>query len=249
MRAANYLAAVFGTYLNVVGIILGAVIGLTTRRQLSATTQTLCKTLLGGFTVLLGMKIVWDNINGKFLSCGRQFLIVLLALIIGRMVGRMLRLQKFSNRLGQFARERIASTAGGGQPSWSDGFNTSAALFCATPLAVLGAAQEGLGGSLAPFAVKTVMDALAAAGFATMFGWSVAVAALPVLVYQGTLTLVCAQFIAPWLAQYQLTEPVGATCGLLMVFVALVIFEVRKIELADYLPSLAVAPLLAWLWH
>jgi uncharacterized membrane protein YqgA involved in biofilm formation len=81
-----------------------------------------------------------------------------------------------------------------------------------------------------------------------MFGWSVAAAALPVFVYQATLTLVGAQFLAPWLAQHHLTEPVGVTCGLLVMFVALVIFEVRKIELADYLPSLAIAPLLAWLW-
>jgi uncharacterized membrane protein YqgA involved in biofilm formation len=103
-RAANYLSAMLGTYLNVIGIVLGAVIGLATRQQLSSAAQSLVKTILGGFTIFCGMKIVWDNINGKFLSCGRQFLIVLLALIFGRLLGRALRLQKFSNRLGQFAR-------------------------------------------------------------------------------------------------------------------------------------------------
>ena len=41
----------------------------------------------------------------------------------------------------------------------------------------------------------------------------------------------------------------NATTGLLMVFVAVVIFELRKVELTDYLPALAVAPLLTWLWR
>jgi uncharacterized membrane protein YqgA involved in biofilm formation len=29
---------------------------------------------------------------------------------------------------------------------------------------------------------------------------------------------------------------------------SLVMFEVKRVELADYLPALAVAPLLTWLW-
>jgi len=36
---------------------------------------------------------------------------------------------------------------------------------------------------------------------------------------------------------------------MLLVYVAVVILEIRKVELADYLPALAVAPLLAWLWR
>jgi len=31
--------------------------------------------------------------------------------------------------------------------------------------------------------------------------------------------------------------------------VALVMLELKRIALADYLPSLALAPLLAWLWR
>ncbi|MFM2293989.1 MAG: hypothetical protein RLZZ350_402 [Verrucomicrobiota bacterium] len=244
-----FQSVLLGTWLNALGIVLGAVVGLTARKSVSPGAQAWAKTLLGAVTIFCGMKIVWDNISGKFLSCGKQFLIVLLALVLGRLLGRLLRLQKISNRLGQFARERLAAAGGTRAPSWSDGFNTSTALFCAAPLAVIGAVLAGVGGSLAPLGVKTAMDALAAAGFAAIFGWSVAAAALPVFVYQGALTLVCARLLAPWLAQNHLTEPIGATCGLLVMFVALVIFEVRKIELADYLPSLAAAPLLVWWWR
>ena len=40
-----------------------------------------------------------------------------------------------------------------------------------------------------------------------------------------------------------------ATAGLLVFCIALIILELKKIELADYLPSLAFAPLLAWWWR
>jgi len=71
-------------------------------------------------------------------------------------------------------------------------------------------------------------------------------AALPVLVFQGTITLLCAQYLKPFLEAHSLADPVNAAGGLLVFSVALVVLQLKKIELADYLPSLAFAPLLAW---
>jgi uncharacterized membrane protein YqgA involved in biofilm formation len=101
-----------------------------------------------------------------------------------------------------------------------------------------------------PLAVKGVMDALAAMSFAAMFGGvSVALSALPVLAWQGTLTLLCTLFAAPFLTQHHLLDSVNVATGFQVVFVAVVIFDARRIEMADYLPALAVAPLLTWFWH
>ena len=72
-------------------------------------------------------------------------------------------------------------------------------------------------------------------------------AALPVLAFQGTITLVCAQYLKSFLEAHSLVDPVNAAGGLLVFSVALVILQLKKIELADYLPSLAFAPLLAWI--
>ena len=65
---------------------------------------------------------------------------------------------------------------------------------------------------------------------------------------QGTLTLL-AGLAQPWLAKHSLLDPINATAGLLVFCIALIILELKKIELADYLPSLAFAPLLAWWWR
>jgi len=72
--------------------------------------------------------------------------------------------------------------------------------------------------------------------------------ALPVLAWQGTLTLVCRQFLKPFLEGHNLADSVNAVGGLLVFSVALVILGLKRIRLADYLPSLALAPLLAGLW-
>jgi len=72
-------------------------------------------------------------------------------------------------------------------------------------------------------------------------------AALPVLVFQGTITLLSAQFLKPFLEAHGLVDAVNAAGGLLVFSVALVILALKKIELADYLPSLIFAPLIAWL--
>jgi uncharacterized membrane protein YqgA involved in biofilm formation len=238
-----------GSYLNAAGILLGAIAGLAFRPQLSAAPLNYLRLALGAFTLAAGGRLAWLSVNGTGGQVGRQILSAFLALILGRLIGRLLRLQKLSNRVGESARAQISRVTAGGKPAWSDGFNTCAALFCVAPLAVLGGVTEGLDGNFLPLAIKTAMDALGAMSFAVMFGGSVALAALPVFVWQGTLTLLCALFAAPFLAQHGLLDAVNAAAGLLLVFVAVVIFELRKVELTDYLPALAVAPALAWLWR
>jgi uncharacterized membrane protein YqgA involved in biofilm formation len=160
----------------------------------------------------------------------------------------LLRLQKTSNRLGQFARERMAGAKPGDANRFLNGFSVCAALFCAAPIGILGAISDGLSGDFAPLAVKAVMDGLAAMSFVSLFGWGVLFSAVPVLVLQGTISLACARFLLPLLEPHSLVDPVNATAGLLIFCVALIIFEVRKIEVTDYLPSLVFAPLLTWWW-
>ena len=118
-------------------------------------------------------------------------------------------------------------------------------MLCAAPLGIVGAVQDGLSGFYYALAIKAVMDGLAVMGFVAMFGWGTVLSSVPVLVFQGTISLVCARFLQPVLGA-ALIDSINATGGLLVFSVALIIFEVRKIEVTDYLPSLVVAPLLTW---
>jgi hypothetical protein len=238
-----------GTILNVAGILAGGGIGLIRKRSLSRPQEAYFKVALGAFTVFYGLRLTWLSLNGSWLLILKQVVIAIAALILGRLTGRALRLQRMSNHLGQAAREHIVAARPDDPHRLNAGFKTCAAVFCAAPLGFLGAIQDGLSAYAYPLAMKAVMDGLATMGFVGVFGWGVMLSAIPVLALEGTITLACVRFLEPFLTHHNLLDSVNAAGGLLVFSVALVILEVKRIQLADYLPSLVMAPLLTWLWR
>jgi len=241
------VATTIGAFLNAIGILIGSLFGLARRAPLSARAQDFFRRALGAAAIFLGLRLVWLNVNGTFLSCLKQFSIALLAVVLGNLAGKLLRLQKISNRLGRFAGNLIRDAQSNPPRKTAGGFQACAILFCAAPLGILGAVTDGLAGDFYLLAVKAVMDGLAMTSFVKMFGWFSALSAFPVFIFLGGITSACQFYARPFLDAHNLICPVNAAAGIVAFAVAIVIFEVRKVELANYLPALAVAPLLAWL--
>jgi hypothetical protein len=238
---------VTGAFLNAIGILLGGLWGLALRKPLSFRTQLFFRSALGLSTIFSGLRLVWLSLGGTFLSVLAQILFALIAVTVGFWMGRLLRLQKWSNRLGRQAGNVIVMAQTNPSRQASDGFAACTVLFCAAPLGWLGAVTDGLSGYFYLLAVKAVMDGLATMGFVRSLGWPTALSAFSVWVFLGGITLACRLYAAPFLAGHDLVAPVNAAAGFIACAVALVIFEVRKVELANFLPGLAIAPLLAWL--
>ena len=237
----------FGTLLNAAGILLGGLLGLALRRQFNPNTQIHLKNILGLLVIWVGLSTTWKSLGGGVLGVAKQMTIVVLALILGRLTGRLLHLQKGLNRLGEYAKERFSKASAGAPQKWSEGFITCTVLFCVGPMAILGSIQDGLDGKWQTLGIKAAMDGLATMAFVGPFGWGAILSVVPVVAYQGTLTL-AARLLAPQLQNPALLDSIHATGGLLVFCISLIIFELKKIELADYLPSLAWAPLLTWVW-
>jgi len=98
-----------GTLLNAAGILVGGVVGLAWRKGLSPARESMFKVLLGAFTVFYGLRLTWISLNGSSLQILKQLFIAMIALMIGKLTGQLLRLQKLSNRIGQIARKRLAN--------------------------------------------------------------------------------------------------------------------------------------------
>lgn len=243
-----------GAFLNAIGILLGGFWGLALRKLLSLRTQVFFRSALGLSVIFFGLRLVWLGLGGTFVSVLSQILIVLLAVTAGFWLGRLLRLQKWSNRLGRHAGNVIALAQTSTPRNAGDGVAACTVLFCAAPLGWLGAVTDGLSGYFWLLAVKAIMDALATASFVKIFRWPAALSAFPVWVFLGGITLACRLYVVPFLDAHSLhahglINAVNAAAGLVACAVALVIFEVRKVELANFLPGLALAPLLAWLFR
>jgi uncharacterized membrane protein YqgA involved in biofilm formation len=233
-----------GTLLNAGAIILGAVFGFATKLEVRAQRQQQIKVLLGVATVWFGFRLMWIGLassTAKFFFY--QFLIVLVAMVVGHAFGKLCGIQALMNRVGQSARTKLERAATDEKKAANDGFIAATLLFCAAPLGIVGALEDGLQRYFAPLAIKAVMDGLAAFSFARMFGWMAMLAAVPVAALLSGLALL-GDRIEPWLGAQGLLGVVHASGGLIMTYVALVIFEVKKVEIANYLPALIVAPAL-----
>jgi uncharacterized membrane protein YqgA involved in biofilm formation len=237
-----------GPILNATGILLGTGLALAVKKPFSSLWQRRIKVGLGAFTVFFGLKLFVTSFHGSLGQIAKQSLIVLLGMVLGKALGKLLGFQKASNALGQFATRKM-NVAAASKDRFNDGFLVCAALFCAAPLSVLASVQEGLAGFSPLFIVKALMDGAGAMAFAGMFGRGAALSALPVLALQMALTRGSA-LAAAWLQNQPspMIDTILAVDGLLIFSVALVILQLRRMAVADYLPSLAIAPLLAWLF-
>lgn len=238
-----------GPILNALGILLGGMLGLLRPVRLAPAQEGYLKLAFAALTIFYGLRLTWLSFGGTFGQMMKQFLVMMVAMMLGKLAGRLLRLQEMSNHLGQLARESISHTHPSHPDRAGEGFKTCAALFCASPLGLIGAAEDGLSSYWYPLAVKAFIDGFAAMGFVAMFGWGVLLSSLPVLALFGTISMLCAFLAGPFLDAHGLTHSVHAVSGLLIFSVALVMLGIKKIEVTDYLPSLAIAPLLTWIFR
>jgi hypothetical protein len=237
-----------GPLFNAVGIVAGGAWRLVSKKPIPANYQLALKILLGVYTVWFGLKLTWNSINGSIGQAAKELCIVLLAMALGKMAGKLMRLQKLSNSIGRYATSVL--TAPGKEKRFNDGFVLATALFCAGPLAVLASVQEGFNDLSPVFLVKAATDGLATFAFCATFGWGVVLSAIPVLAFEGALVR-GVQLLQPALhnSPWPLIDTIQAVDGLLIFCVAMIILELKKIQVVDYYPSLVFAPLLTWwLW-
>ena len=239
-----------GAFLNALGILIGGLFGLALRQPLSLRVQLFFRSLLGLFTIFFGLRLAWLSINSPVLSALKQIFIALLAMMIGKLLGKWLGLQRISNQLGRYAGNILSSAP---PPGMAAGFSACTVLFCVAPLGLIGAVADGLSGYCYLLAVKAIMDGLATSGSIKALGWPATLSAFPVFLVLGTITVACRLYAVPFLTSHtsrgdDLVNAISIVIGFISCGVALVIFQVRKVELANYLPGFAVAPLLAWLF-
>jgi uncharacterized membrane protein YqgA involved in biofilm formation len=234
-----------GAFVNAMGILLGSLFGLSRRQPISQRYQLQIRLLLGLLTILAGARLMWQGVNGKPLTCLKELLLAVVAITIGPWLGRLLVLQTVSNWLGRHASGLIKAAQKQPQDEGGQGVLAATILFCAAPLGLIGAVTEGLSGNFDLLVVKALMDALAATSFVKLFRWPVAMSAVPVYLFFGGLTLAAHHAALTYLTAPGLIDAIDTTAGLLAWVVSVVIFETRKVELANYLPALFVAPLLA----
>lgn len=239
-----------GTLLNVATVLLGSGIGVLLGNRLPGRTRDVVTDGLGLVTLLVAGTSAAAVLDPELLDAvgsSAPVLIVLASILVGGIIGSLLRIEERLEGLGEAIRARVPVGRGSSEDRhrFVEGFVTASLVFCVGPLTVLGSLDDGLGRGIDKLALKATLDGFAAVAFAASLGWGVAASALAVLVIQGSLTLL-GVLLGDVLPDAHLSA-LTATGGLVLAGVALRLLRVRQVPVGDLLPALIVAPLVVQL--
>ena len=227
-----------GTFINVAAILVGGMIGLIFGARIPEKFKNTVIAGMGLFTTALGLQMFFKTENS---------LIVLGALIIGALLGEWIGIEDGLQSFGQMLEKRFSRDAETGSSSkFVRGFMVSSLLFCIGPIAILGSIQDGLTGDYKLLAVKSTLDGFASIAFASTLGVGVMFSSLIILFYQGGVSLLANQLNA--IVTDPMMAEMTATGGVILMGVAFSnLLELKKIRVGNFLPALAIAPLIVWI--
>jgi len=230
-----------GTLVNVAAVLVGTAIGVLLGDRLPERVREIVMHTLGLFVISLGVFEAAQAFTGPLAELARgSAVVVLLSLLVGGVIGQLLRIDEGLNRLGDALRRRFQRRAGADGGRFVEGFVVASLVFCVGPLTVLGAIQDGLSGDSQLLIVKSVLDGFAALAFAAALGWGVGFAALTILVYQGALSL--AAGLGAGAFSPAMISAMTAVGGVMILAIGLRLLELKTIRIANLLPALALAP-------
>lgn len=258
-----------GTLLNIGAIVAGAGLGTVLGERLPRRVRSTVTDLLGLFVVVLGVSdgLVTFGPDLREVLGRAGVLVILGSLLVGGVIGEAIDIERRLERVGEWLRDRAM---GGREPMpveasgpdrepiesghlahdprhrFVEGFVIASLVVCVGPLAILGALQDGLTGDYQLLAVKSMLDGFATLAFAAALGLGVAFSALPLLAWQGGITLLAAG-IETQVTPIMVTA-LTAVGGFLVAGIGLRLLEIRAVRVANLLPALLIAPLVVRFW-
>lgn len=221
-----------GVIVNSVAIIIGSLIGLIFKKGIPDKVKTATMTGLGACIVMIGASGVME---------GENTLILIASTVLGSIIGTLLDIDGAVNKLGQAVEKKFKKKEGE-TVSIAEGFVSATILFCVGAMAVTGSLQAGLVGDNATLLTKSALDMVSAIMMTATLGIGVMLSSVSLLVYQGGLALL-AGVIAPLLSA-SATAEMTAAGSLIILMIGTNLMGVTKIKVADFLPSILLAPIL-----
>lgn len=215
-----------GVITNCVAVILGSVLGLLFKKGIPERISDSLMKCVGLITTYIAITgLFGDNVNA---------LVVILALVIGTLIGEIIDIDKWLSKLGGLVESKFKKDDG--KTSVAEGFVNASLLFCVGAMTVVGSLQAGLTGDNGTLYTKSILDFISATIFASTLGYGVIFSTFTVLVIQGGIAL-CAGWLAPLLTDTVVTNM--TVVGSLLIFaLSLNLLKIAKIKTANMLPAI-----------
>lgn len=228
------------TIINVVLVLVGSAVGLLFKNLISEKLMSIITQALG--LCVLGIGI--SNMIGT-----ENMLCVIVCMVIGTVIGHTINIEGRLERGGELLRIKV--TKGNGSSRFTEGFVNASLLFCVGAMAITGSIEAGMNHNYEIIISKGVIDGVTAISFSATMGIGVVFSAIPILAYQGLITLLAA-WVGPLLPTVVITE-MTAVGGTLIAAIAINMLDLGKVKIkvGNMLPAMflpiAYIPLADWL--
>lgn len=217
-----------GTIVNAAAILIGGTLGLVLKKGIPERVSS-------GIMQGLGLVVIYIGISGMLK--GQNALIATISIVVGGAIGMMFDFDGHFNHFVGSIEQKFAAKMGENS-RFGEAFITSTLLYCVGAMAVVGSLNSGLTGNHEVLYTKSILDGVSAVIFASTLGAGVLLSAIPLFIYQGSITLL-AQVLAPVLSDAAVAE---MTCvgSLLILAIGLNLLKVTKIKVLDFILAIFI---------
>jgi hypothetical protein len=215
------------TFVNVGLVLLGSVVGLLFKNFISERFMSI-------LTAALGLCVAGIGITA--LISTQNTLCVIVCMVIGSIIGEAVDIERRLEGAGDLLRNKLIH--GDGNSRFTEGFVTASLLYCVGAMAITGSIEAGLNHNYSIIISKGVIDGVTSISFAATMGVGVAFSVIPLLIYQGAITLL-AGWVGPYLPDAVITE-MTAVGGALIVGIAINMLALgkTKVKVGNMLPAI-----------
>ncbi len=222
-----------GTIVNGLLIVVGTLFG----KLLHRIPEGMKTTVMYGISLsvmVLGLQMGFKSEN---------FLIVIISLVAGAVIGELVDLDGKLNALGLWLERKIGTS---GQGSISQGFVTATLIFVIGAMAVIGALDSGIRGDHDVLYTKAIIDGFTALILTTTLGIGVIFSAIPVVLYQGLIAAFATQIdrLIPAELMDSFIIELTASGGVMIFAIGLNLASLTKIKVANLLPGILVTAII-----
>lgn len=231
----------FAVFVNMATVLTGSLLGLVLKGRFSPRMGSALMKCLGLCTLGIGFSSLLGTADT---------LCVIICMVVGTLLGEWIDIERRMEGLGDILRGKLLK-GDGGENRFVEGFVSATVVYCVGAMSINGSIAAGLYHDYSVIFSKSVLDGVGAVTFAAAMGVGVAFSVVPILLYQGGITLL-AGVVGPYLPGPVITE-MSAVGGAIIVGIGLNLLDLprEKLRVGNMLPAIFLpivyVPLANWL--
>ena len=178
-----------GTIINTLAVIVGGLFGLNFGRRIPKKIQDSMMKIIGVAVLFIGISgtLQYMFIVEKGIIKTRGTMMLIISLTFGVIIGEYLNIEGKIIMFGEWVKSKVNKK---NDNLFVDGFVSTSLIICVGAMGIVGSIQDGLTGDYTMLVAKATLDFVIVMINGSIFGIGASFAAIPMFVYQGTITLI-----------------------------------------------------------